>query len=31
MATGVYIAGISLTALGKRPRDTVKSLTAEAV
>ena len=31
MSTGVYIAGISLTALGKRPADTVKSLTAEAV
>ncbi|HRL25339.1 MAG TPA: thiolase family protein, partial [Brevundimonas diminuta] len=31
MTTPVFIAGVSMTALGKRPADTVKSLTAEAV
>jgi acetyl-CoA acyltransferase len=31
MARTVHIAGISLTKLGKRPDDTVKSLTREAV
>ena len=31
MSTAVHIAGIAMTALGKRPNDTVKSLTAEAV
>ena len=31
MTTPVFIAGVSMTAMGKRPTDTVKSLTAEAV
>lgn len=31
MSTSAFIAGVSMTALGKRPSDTVKSLTAEAV
>lgn len=31
MAGGVYIIGAAMTAFGKRPSDSVKSLTAEAV
>lgn len=31
MSNSAHIAGIAMTALGKRPNDTVKSLTAEAV
>ncbi len=31
MSEPVFIAGVSMTALGKRPGDSVKSLTAEAV
>lgn len=31
MSEAVFIVGVSMTALGKRPWDTVKSLTAEAV
>jgi len=31
MTPDVFIAGVSMTAFGKRPNDTVKSLTAEAV
>jgi acetyl-CoA acyltransferase len=31
MADGIWIAGVSMTALGKRPNDSVKQLTAEAV
>ena len=31
MSTDVFLAGVSMTAFGKRPGDSVKSLTAEAV
>ena len=31
MSTDVFIAGVSMTAFGKRPDDSVRSLTAEAV
>ena len=31
MTSGIFIAGISMTRFGKRPADSVKSLTAEAV
>ena len=31
MTPDVFIAGVSMTAFGKRPDDSVKSLTAEAV
>ena len=31
MSIDVFLAGVSMTAFGKRPGDSVKSLTAEAV